>query len=58
MVGLILSLRSPLGWLVLLERWHHFSSRVTEDEERLQRLFGAEYQSYRSEVPRWLPGLR
>jgi len=56
--GLALSLRSPLGWLLLLERWRHFSNQVKKDEERLERLFGAGYQAYRSLVPRWLPGLR
>ncbi len=56
--GLALSLRSPLGSLLLLERWLRLSRHVEADEARLDKIFGAEYRAYRRAVPRWLPRLR
>ena len=38
-----------LFWLF----WHLFV--VTYEEPTLQRTFGAEYQTYRANVPRWIP---
>ncbi|HLQ61809.1 MAG TPA: isoprenylcysteine carboxylmethyltransferase family protein [Candidatus Acidoferrales bacterium] len=55
--GLALCLHSPLAWCLLLERWARFSRRVSRDEARLERLFGARYRAYRAAVPRWIPAV-
>ena len=34
-----------------------FHGRVLGDEARLERVFGAEYESYRARVKRWIPGV-
>ncbi len=46
--------RSPLALLLGLRQLHRFRSRVAEDEERLERLFGDEYRAYLATVPRWV----
>ena len=57
MTGAALVTRSPLaiGALALTGPW--FGRRVAADEARLTAAFGAEYEQYRSRVPRWLPGV-
>jgi len=55
--GLALAFRSPLALGLLVERAARFSARVRADEARLERLFGDEYQGYKSRVRRWVPGL-
>jgi protein-S-isoprenylcysteine O-methyltransferase Ste14 len=57
MTGAALVTRSPLaiGALALAGPW--FGGRVAKDEARLAAAFGAEYDEYRSRVPRWLPGI-
>jgi protein-S-isoprenylcysteine O-methyltransferase Ste14 len=34
-----------------------FQRRVLHDEERLEKIFGAEYTAYRGRVKRWIPGV-
>ena len=34
-----------------------FQRRVLHDEERLEKIFGAEYTDYRGRVKRWIPGV-
>jgi protein-S-isoprenylcysteine O-methyltransferase Ste14 len=35
-----------------------FNDRAQDDEAKLRRLFGAEYEAYAARVKRWLPGVR
>jgi protein-S-isoprenylcysteine O-methyltransferase Ste14 len=55
LTGLALSSRSPvaaglLGWHL---RW--FADRVRRDERRLRERFGAAYDEYCAQTPRWAP---
>jgi protein-S-isoprenylcysteine O-methyltransferase Ste14 len=60
MTGLVLVTRSPLAILVAAIRIPWYDARAAEDEERLEKKFGAEYAAYRDRVPRWvgLPAAR
>ncbi len=55
LIGLALTTRSRAvaAATVFLMPW--FDARAREDEERLERIFGPEYNRYRDSVPRWLP---
>jgi protein-S-isoprenylcysteine O-methyltransferase Ste14 len=55
MLGLALSFRSKLAWLILLGNIPWFHARVLGDETRLREKFGAEYVDYCARVKRWLP---
>ena len=45
-------------WIYAAFAWLAFHLRVLLFEEpRLRELFGAEYEAYRAEVPRWVPKL-
>lgn len=55
LAGLVISTRSPLAVLLALRQTRRFALRVRDDEERLERIFGDEYRTYRARVPRWLP---
>src|SRR4051794_29547039 len=55
LLGLALSFRSPLGWLLWLANIPWFHRRVLYDEARLHEKFGAEFASYRGRVRRWIP---
>jgi hypothetical protein len=57
LVGLALFSRSGLAWLLAAGTALWFDKRVREDEERLALLFGRQYEEYRSEVARWIPGI-
>ena len=39
-------------WLLLED-----GKRAAHDEERLEKIFGAEYTAYRGHVKRWIPGV-
>ncbi len=54
MTGLVLVTRSPLAILVAAIRIPWYDARAAEDEERLEKRFGAEYAAYRDRVPRWV----
>lgn len=58
MLGLTLSLRSPVALaLTLLHTcWFH-TRRVREDEQLLRERYGDVYLEYTRRVKRWLPGL-
>ena len=43
--------------ILLIARAAWFQTRVLHDEERLQKIFGAEYTDYCRKVRRWIPGL-
>jgi hypothetical protein len=55
LLGLALSFRSPLGWLLWLANIPWFHRRVLYDEARLREKFGAEFEDYRGRVRRWIP---
>jgi hypothetical protein len=57
LVGLALFSRSGLAWVLAAGTALWFDKRVREDEERLALRFGRQYEEYRSEVARWIPGL-
>jgi protein-S-isoprenylcysteine O-methyltransferase Ste14 len=55
MLGLALTTRSKLAWLILLTNVPWFHMRVLEDEDRLREQFGDEYEAYFRDVKRWVP---
>jgi protein-S-isoprenylcysteine O-methyltransferase Ste14 len=55
LAGLAITLRSWFALVLLAARAAWFHARVLSDEARLEKLFGAEYNSYRSRVKRWIP---
>jgi protein-S-isoprenylcysteine O-methyltransferase Ste14 len=57
LLGLALTFRSWLAWVILAARALWFHMRVLGDEARLEKIFGAEYDAYRARVKRWLPGV-
>ena len=57
LTGLAGLTRSPVAGALLAGSIPWFDRHARGDEERLERLFGAEYTDYRDDVPRWLPGL-
>lgn len=57
LLGVALSMRTRLGWLVLLANIPWFHRRVLKDEARLRRQFCVEYDEYCTRVKRWIPYL-
>jgi len=57
LIGLAVTFWSWVALIIFVLRaiWFHF--RVLHDEERLEKIFGAEYTDYRGRVKRWIPGL-
>jgi protein-S-isoprenylcysteine O-methyltransferase Ste14 len=55
LVGLALSFRSPLAWLLVLVNIPWFHRRVLYDETRLREKFGTEFTAYCARVRRWIP---
>ncbi len=57
LIGLTLTLKSPLAALITIASaiWFHF--RVLGDEQRLPQLLGKSYIDYAGRVKRWIPGL-
>src|SRR5262249_7699883 len=55
LTGLTLTFWSWFALIVLVARALWFHRRVLQDEARLERIFGADYLSYRARVKRWLP---
>ena len=56
--GLTLTTRSPLAAAAFSGLVPWFCRRIRRDEQRLASLFGAPYERYTEQVPRWLPGTR
>jgi protein-S-isoprenylcysteine O-methyltransferase Ste14 len=56
LTGLVLTLRSRVGCVILLANIPWFHARVLRDEARLRQAFGADYERYCAVVPRWIPG--
>ena len=57
MLGLALTFWSWFALILLVARAGWFHRRVLDDEARLEKLFGADYQTYRARVKRWIPGV-
>jgi protein-S-isoprenylcysteine O-methyltransferase Ste14 len=57
MLGLAVTFWSVLALALLAARAVWFHRRVIEDEARLESMFGADYEDYRSRVRRWIPGV-
>jgi protein-S-isoprenylcysteine O-methyltransferase Ste14 len=57
LLGVAITFRSWLAVLILAARALWFHRRVLQDEARLERIFAAEYDSYRARVKRWIPGV-
>jgi protein-S-isoprenylcysteine O-methyltransferase Ste14 len=57
LLGVALTLWSWFALIVLAARACWFHRRVLRDEERLEKIFGAEYAAYRARVKRWIPGI-
>ena len=57
LIGVAVTFWSWLALIVLAARALWFHRRVLHDEERLERIFGAEYVAYRARVKRWIPGV-
>ena len=57
MLGLAVTFWSWFALVLLVARAAWFHSRVLSDERRLQARFGTEYDAYRAQTKRWLPGL-
>ena len=57
LTGLALTFWSWFALVLLVARAIWFHRRVLHDEERLEKLFGAEYTDYRGRVKRWIPGI-
>lgn len=55
LLGLALSFRSIVGWLLLLATLPWYQWRVLRDEARLREKFGREYEEYVRRVKRWIP---
>ena len=57
LTGLALTFWSWFALILLVARSIWFHRRVLHDEERLEKLFGAEYIAYCGRVKRWIPGV-
>jgi protein-S-isoprenylcysteine O-methyltransferase Ste14 len=57
LLGLAVTFWSWFATIILAARAIWFHCRVLQDEQRLERIFGAEYVAYRSRVKRWVPGV-
>ena len=57
LIGLTLTLRSPLAALITVASAIWFHLRVLGDEKKLAQLLGDPYIAYTRQVKRWIPGL-
>ena len=57
LTGLAVTFWSWVALIILILRAIWFQRRVLHDEERLEKIFGAEYTDYRARVKRWIPGV-
>ena len=57
LLGMALTIQSPLALLFLVFSAAWFHRRVARDENRLRELFGADYEAYAARVKRWIPYL-
>jgi protein-S-isoprenylcysteine O-methyltransferase Ste14 len=57
LTGLALTFWSWFALILLVARATWFHRRVLHDEERLEKLFGADYAAYCERVKRWIPGV-
>lgn len=57
LIGLAVTFWSWVALIIFALRAIWFQRRVLHDEERLEKIFGAEYTAYRGRVKRWIPGV-
>ena len=57
LIGLAVTFWSWVALIIFALRAIWFQRRVLHDEERLEKIFGAEYTDYRGRVKRWIPGV-
>jgi protein-S-isoprenylcysteine O-methyltransferase Ste14 len=57
MLGLSVTLWSWFALILMAARAVWFHRRVLLDEQRLEARFGANYDVYRQQVKRWIPGV-
>ncbi|MBI2348971.1 MAG: isoprenylcysteine carboxylmethyltransferase family protein, partial [Deltaproteobacteria bacterium] len=57
LIGLTLTLRSPLAGIITVASAIWFHLRVLGDEKKLAQLLGEPYVAYSGRVKRWIPGL-
>jgi protein-S-isoprenylcysteine O-methyltransferase Ste14 len=57
LIGLAVTFWSWVALIIFALRAFWFQRRVLHDEERLEKIFGAEYTDYRGRVKRWIPGV-
>ena len=57
LLGVSLTLWSWFALILLIGRAAWFHHRVLGDKARLEKIFGAEYATYRMRVRRWIPWL-
>lgn len=55
LIGLSITFWSWFALIILAARAAWFQMRVLHDEARLRAAFGADYDSYRARVKRWVP---
>lgn len=55
LTGLTLMTRSPIALAISSSVIPWYNERAKKDEERLTKIFGQDYTSYKDKVPRWLP---
>jgi protein-S-isoprenylcysteine O-methyltransferase Ste14 len=53
----VVTFRSWFAFVLLIARAVWFHCRVLQDEKRLEARFGGEYEAYRQQVKRWIPGV-
>ena len=57
LIGLVVTFWSWVALIIFVLRAIWFQRRVLHDEERLEKIFGAEYTDYCAHVKRWIPGV-
>lgn len=55
-LGLALLFSGP-AWLVFVAHLVWFDRRARRDESHMHELFGSDYDAYRTQVKRWVPGI-
>ncbi len=56
-IGLLAFLLSPLALLVFIAVFFLYDWLAQDEEARMLKLFGQQYEAYRQQTPKWLPCL-
>ncbi len=57
-IGLLFVILSPLALMVFIGVFLLYNWLAQDEEERMLNLFGARYQEYMRQIPRWFPKLQ